>query len=299
MRLLLITGMSGSGKSVALRLLEDIGYYCVDNLPLPFLADVSAHLDRAGYRDLAVSIDARSEAALSDLPSLVDALYAAGHDIKVLFLTASDGSLVQRYSESRRRHPMAQRLLKARGQDGDEPTLLESIQAERDILGALISFGHTIDTSTLHPNTLRQWIREFVDAPRVKLTLTFESFPFKEGIPVAADLVFDVRNLPNPFYDPKLRPLTGLDTPVIEFLRATPVVEEMIDDITAFIDKWLPGYLADNRHYITVAIGCTGGQHRSPYVVEQLARRFGGRERVVVRHRALNRRDPGTAPSSP
>lgn len=297
MRLVLITGMSGSGKSVALRLLEDVGYYCVDNLPLPFLSDVSGHLDRAGYRDLAVSIDARSEAALADLPSMVDALYAAGHDVKVLFLTASDGTLVQRYSESRRRHPLAQRLLKLGGSASEEPTLLESIQAERDILGPLIAFGHTIDTSTLHPNTLRQWIREFVDAPRVKLTLTFESFPFKEGIPVAADLVFDVRNLPNPFYDPKLRPLTGLDGAVIDFLRAAPVVEEMIEDITAFIDKWLPGYLADNRHYITVAIGCTGGQHRSPYVVEQLARRFGGRERVVVRHRALNRRDPGTSVS--
>jgi UPF0042 nucleotide-binding protein len=290
MRLVLITGMSGSGKSVALRLLEDIGYYCVDNLPLPFLADVSQHLERAGYRDLAVSIDARSEAALTDLPSLLDGLYAAGHTIKVLYLTASDAALVQRYSESRRRHPLAQRLHKLRGEGATEPTLLESIQSERDILAPLAGIGYTIDTSALHPNTLRQWIREFVDSPRVKLTLAFESFPFKDGIPVAADLVFDVRNLPNPFYDAQLRPLTGLDAPVIDFLRAASVVEEMIEDITAFIDKWLPGYLADNRHYITVAIGCTGGQHRSPYVVEELARRFGGREHVLVRHRALNRR---------
>ncbi|MCU0951337.1 MAG: RNase adapter RapZ [Burkholderiaceae bacterium] len=298
MRLVLITGMSGSGKSVALRLLEDIGYYCVDNLPLQFLPDVSMHLDRAGYRDLAVSIDARSEAALSELPTLLDGLQHAGHDIKVLFLTASDGALVQRYSESRRRHPLAQRLLKHHG-GSSEPTLVESIQAERDILAPLISIGHTIDTSELHPNTLRTWIREFVAAPRVNLTMAFESFPFKDGIPVAADLVFDVRNLPNPFYDPQLRPLTGLDAPVIAFLRAAPVVEEMIEDITAFIDKWLPGYLADNRHYITVAIGCTGGQHRSPYVVEELARRFGGREKVLIRHRALNRRDPAAAKVAP
>lgn len=290
MRLVLITGMSGSGKSVALRLLEDIGYYCVDNLPLPFLRDVSLHLDRSGYREVAASIDARSEASLVDLPALLEALRSAGHDVKVLFLTASDAALMARYSESRRRHPLAQRLVRAPA--GAEPTLLESIHAERDILAPLVDIGYTIDTSALHPNTLRQWIREFVDAPRVNLTLAFESFPFKDGIPVAADLVFDVRNLPNPFYDPQLRPYTGLDQPVIDFMRAAPVVEEMIEDITAFIDKWLPGYLADNRHYITVAIGCTGGQHRSPYVVEQLARRFGGREHVLVRHRALNRRDP-------
>ena len=295
MRLVLITGMSGSGKSVALRLLEDIGYYCVDNLPLQFLPDVCAHLERAGYRDLAVSIDARSEAALSDLPGLLDGQQAAGQDVKVLYLTASDNALVQRYSESRRRHPLSQRLHSQRG-GSQEPTLLESIRAEREILAPLVGIGHTIDTSALHPNTLRQWIREFVDAPRTHLTLAFESFPFKDGIPVAADLVFDVRNLPNPFYDPQLRPLTGLDQPVIDFLRAAPAVEEMIEDITAFIDKWLPGYVADNRHYITVAIGCTGGQHRSPYVVEQLARRFGGRERVLVRHRGLDRRDTRAMP---
>jgi UPF0042 nucleotide-binding protein len=292
MRLVLITGLSGSGKSVALRLLEDIGYYCVDNLPLPFLQHVCLHLEHSGYREVAVSIDARSEASLGELPAMLEALRGAGHDVKVLFLTASDGALVQRYSESRRRHPLAQRLQRDRAA-GTEPTLQESIQAERDILAPLLDVGHAIDTSALHPNTLRGWIREFVAAPRVDLTLAFESFPFKDGIPVAADLVFDVRNLPNPFYDPALRPLTGLDAPVIEFLRAAPVVDEMIEDITAFIDKWLPGYLADNRHYVTVAIGCTGGQHRSPYVVEQLARRFGGRERVLVRHRALNRRTPG------
>jgi RNase adapter protein RapZ len=289
MRLVLISGMSGSGKSVAIRLLEDIGYYCVDNLPLQFLPDVCIYLDRAGYPDIAVSMDARSEAALADLPIIVDGLRAAGHDVKLLFLTASDAALVQRYSESRRRHPLTQRLMKKWG-DGGEPTLVESIQAEREMLAPLVAVGHPIDTSDLHPNTLRTWIREFVDSPRVNLTLAFESFAFKDGTPVAADLVFDVRNLPNPFYDPQLRPLTGLDALVVDFLSAEPVVEEMIEDITAFIDKWLPGYLADNRHYITVAIGCTGGQHRSPYVVEQLARRFGGREHVLVRHRAIARR---------
>ena len=287
MRVVLITGLSGSGKSVALRLLEDIGYYCVDNLPARFLAELVAHLMQTGYRDLAVSIDARSDASLVEVPQIVSALRAGGHDVKVLFLTASDDELVQRYSESRRRHPLAQRL--QRGNHGLEPTLTEAISAERDLLAPLDDIGHRIDTSGLPPNTLRNWVRDFVDSPRVNLTLAFESFAFKLGIPVAADLVFDVRNLPNPYYDAQLRKLTGLDAPVADFLTATPVVGEMIDDIERFITRWLPGYVADNRHYVTVAIGCTGGQHRSVYVVETLARRFEQRERVLTRHRALTR----------
>lgn len=287
MRIVLVTGLSGAGKSVVIRLLEDIGYYCVDNLPLRFLLEVAQHLDRAGHPDLAVSIDARSEADLSDLPMLLDGLHEGGHDIKTLYLTASDTALVKRYSETRRRHPLAQRL--QRKDIAREPTLLESIQAERELLAPLVGLGHNIDTSDLHPNTLRHWVREFVSAPRVHLTLAFESFAFKDGIPVAADLVFDVRNLPNPFYDAALRPLTGLDAPVAAYLAAAAGVPSMIADIGGFIERWLPGYLADNRHYLTVAVGCTGGQHRSPYVVEQLARRFDGRAHVVVRHRAIQR----------
>ncbi len=283
MHVVLITGMSGSGKSVALRLLEDIGYYCVDNLPARFLSELCAHLMTAGYRDLAVSIDARSEASLEDLPPMVERMRDAGHDIKVLFLTASDTELVQRYSESRRRHPLAQRLI----HQGIEPTLTEAIAAERHFLAPLDNIGHRIDTSGLLPATLRNWVRDFVDCPRVHLTLAFESFAFKTGLPLAADLVFDVRNLPNPYYDNALRRLTGLNKPVADFLAATPVVGEMIDDIARFIGRWLPGYIADNRHYVTVAVGCTGGQHRSVYVVEELARRFEAQENVLTRHRAL------------
>jgi UPF0042 nucleotide-binding protein len=287
MRVVLITGLSGSGKSVALRLLEDIGYYCVDNLPARFLEELCAYLMSSGYRDVAVSIDARSEASLADMPAIVDRLRAAEHDVKVLFLTASDHELVQRYSESRRRHPLAQRL--QRLNHGLEPTLTEAIAAERDLLAPLDDVGHRIDTSGLPPNTLRNWVRDFVDSPRANLTLAFESFAFKDGLPVAADLVFDVRNLPNPFYEARLRRLTGLDAPVVDFLAATPVVGEMLADIGRFIERWLPEYVADNRHYVTVAIGCTGGQHRSVYVVEELARRFEARERVLTRHRALER----------
>jgi UPF0042 nucleotide-binding protein len=289
MRLVLITGMSGSGKSVALRLLEDIGYYCVDNLPPRFLPQVAGYLADAGQDEVAVSVDARSELSLGELPQIIGHLRNAGHDLRVLFLTASTESLIQRYSETRRRHPLSGRL--AIADDGLEPTLAESIEAERELLAPLDKAGHVIDTSGLAPATLRDWVRRFVGSAPAPLTLTFESFAFKNGVPASADLLFDVRNLPNPFYEPALRPLTGLDAPVVDYLERSPIVAAMIDDIDRFIARWLPSYHADNRHYLTVAIGCTGGQHRSPYVVERLAARFAARERerVLARHRNLGR----------
>lgn len=289
MRLVLITGMSGSGKSVALRLLEDIGYYCVDNLPPRFLAQLAAYLADAGHEEVAVSVDARSELSLAELPQIIGHLRAAGHDVRVLFLTASTEALVHRYSETRRRHPLSERLAVA--ERGLEPTLTESIEAERELLAPLDKVGYVVDTSDLAPNTLRQWVRQFTGSAPSQMTLAFESFAFKNGVPVAADLMFDVRNLPNPFYEPDLRPLTGLDAPVIAYLSAAPIVGQMIDDIERFIEKWLPSYRSDNRHYVTVAIGCTGGQHRSPFVVERLAARFAARnrERVLTRHRAISR----------
>ncbi len=214
---------------------------------------------------------------------------SAGHDLRLLFLTASTEALVHRYSESRRRHPLSNRL--SVGEGTLEPTLIESIAAERELLAPLDKLGYLIDTSRIAPGTLREWVRQFADSAPATLTLAFESFAFKNGVPVAADLLFDVRNLPNPFYEPALRPLTGLDRPVIDYLAAAPIVGQMIDDVERFIDRWLPSYRADNRYYLTVAIGCTGGQHRSPYVVEQLAARFGARrqQRVLARHRALSR----------
>jgi UPF0042 nucleotide-binding protein len=288
MRLVLITGMSGSGKSVALRLLEDVGYYCVDNLPPRFLAQLAAYLAESGQQKVAVSVDARSDPSLAALPEIIAGLHGAGHDLRVLFLTASTESLVHRYSETRRRHPLSSRLA---AEPGAEPTLTESIEAERELLAPLDKAGHVIDTSGLAPATLREWVRQFAGAEPATLTLAFESFAFKNGVPAAADLLFDVRNLPNPFYEPALRPLTGLEAPVAAFLAREPIVAQLIDDIDAFIEKWLPSYHADNRHYLTVAIGCTGGQHRSPYVVEQLATRFAARrrERVLARHRSLGR----------
>ncbi|MGH6611471.1 MAG: RNase adapter RapZ, partial [Burkholderiaceae bacterium] len=216
MRIVLVTGLSGSGKSVAIRLLEDAGYYCVDNLPPRFLLDLCAYLDRTGHRDVAVSVDARSEATLDDVPLMISTLRGFGHDVRVLFLTASDAALVQRFSETRRRHPMAIRELER----GGASTVTEAISLERALLDPLAEIGHSIDTSALHPNLLRHWVRQFVDSPRADLTLSFESFAFKDGIPVAADLVFDVRTLPNPHYDLQLRPLTGRDDAVAAFLLA-------------------------------------------------------------------------------
>ena len=283
MRIVLVTGLSGSGKSVAIRVLEDAGYYCVDNLPPQFLLDLTSYLDRTAHRDVAVSVDARSEATLADVPMMIATLRAAGHDVRILFLTASDAALVQRFSETRRRHPMALRELER----GGASTVSEAIALERALLIPLAEIGHSIDTSGLHPNLLRHWVRQFVDSPHANLTLSFESFAFKDGIPVAADLVFDVRNLPNPHYEPELRPLTGRDEPVAAYLLAAPQVREMINDIATFIEKWLPSYVAQHRHYVTVAIGCTGGRHRSVYVVEELARRFQRREAVLVRHRGI------------
>src|SRR5882762_2533758 len=261
MRLVLVSGMSGSGKSVAIRLLEDIGYYCIDNLPSQFLTDVCAYLSANGHPEVAVSVDVRSEGPIAQLPGVLSVLRSFGYDVRMLFLTASTNALVQRFSETRRRERLA----------------------------PIDSLGHVIDTSDLPASTLRQWVRAFVDGPRSDLTLAFESFAFKNGIPVAADLVFDVRNLPNPHYDARLRPLTGLDAPVAAMLESLPEAGAMIDDIAGFITRWLPSYVQDARNYLTVAIGCTGGRHRSPYVVEQLARRFGGKERVLVRHRVLDR----------
>ena len=264
-------------------MLEDAGYYCVDNLPPQFLLELTSYLNRTAHHDVAVSVDARSEATLADVPMMISTLRASGHDVRVLFLTASDAALVQRFSETRRRHPMALRELER----GGASTVSEAIALERALLDPLAEIGHSIDTSGLHPNLLRHWVRQFVDSPHANLTLSFESFAFKDGIPVAADLVFDVRNLPNPHYDPGLRPLTGRDEAVAAFLVAAPQVQEMINDIAGFIEKWLPSYVAEHRHYVTVAIGCTGGRHRSVYVVEELARRFNRREAVLVRHRGI------------
>lgn len=286
MRIILITGISGSGKSVGLNALEDAGYFCVDNLPPTLLRALVATRINEGELKLAVAVDARSAVSLTGLPADIQWLKEQGHDVKVLFLTAKTESLITRFSETRRSHPLSHRI--SSGQNPtDRPTLIECIRKEREMLGAIEGLGHLIDTSGLSANKLRAWIKDLIGTERTPLTLLFESFAFKFGVPLDADLVFDVRVLPNPFYDLKLRPLTGKDAPVVDFLRAQPDALVLLGDIRGFIEKWLPSFEKDNRSYLTVAIGCTGGQHRSVYFVEELAQYFQKSAQVVLRHREL------------
>ena len=287
MRVILVTGMSGSGKSIALHVLEDAGYAVVDNLPARFVIEMAHDLDGRGTKRAAVSIDVRAGIdAVNELPSLLPALRQRGHDVQLLFITADNATLVQRYSETRRRHPLSAQEWQSEPAT-DSRGLDESIDEERRLLQPLEGLGYLIDTSRLPAQALRQWVRDFIGNERASLTVSFESFAFKQGVPADADLVFDVRCLPNPFYEPALKPLTGLDQPVIDFLGAVPTVGRMIDDIEAFVTRWLPSYAADSRSYLTVAIGCTGGQHRSVYCVEELARRLRKVHPALVRHRAL------------
>lgn len=283
LRVVLITGISGSGKSVALRMLEDTGYTCIDNLPVRFLNEFIANARDDGMQRVAVAIDVRSPGELADLPGVITALRARGTSLRVVFLDAHTETLEKRYSESRRRHPLTDR----RQQGGTAPSLAECIAMERELLAPLRDQEHVIDTSDLTPGQLRVWIRDLIQADRPPLVLTFESFAYKHGVPRDADLVFDVRCLPNPYYDRSLRPLTGRDHAVASWLSSFDLVSDMIDDITAYLKRWLPQYIQDTRNYLTVAVGCTGGQHRSVYIVEQLALRFADHDPLLVRHRTL------------
>ena len=278
MQLVIITGLSGSGKSVALKVLEDGAYYTADNLPAGLLPAMVDFLQGAGYTRAAVSIDARSGDTLSLLPRQLNDLKARGVDVRVLFLDAKTETLLKRYSETRRRHPLS----------SGELTVAECIERERELLADIGGLSHHIDTSDLNPNALRAWIKELVEFDHSGMTLHFQSFAYKHGIPLDADLVFDVRCLPNPFYDPDLRALTGRDRAVVDFLETDANVKRMYADIRDFLETWLPCFVADNRSFVTVAIGCTGGEHRSVYFVEALARHFRQARRVLVRHRELS-----------
>ncbi|WP_226806917.1 RNase adapter RapZ [Candidatus Vallotia cooleyia] len=285
MRLILITGMSGSGKSVALAALEDAGYYCIDNLPPRFLLELVAFLSHEGQTRLGVAIDARSARSLDEMPAIIRAL-SEHHDVRLLFLNSSTQSLIKRFSETRRKHPLSISM-DNNTLNSTQASLADAIKHERKLVENLVEFGHQIDTSSLHANTLRAWVKQFIQYDQSGLALMFQSFGFKRGIPLDADLVFDVRILPNPYYNRELRLLTGLDQPVIDFLTAISLVGAMIDDIAEYLVKWLPHFRNDNRAYLTIAIGCTGGQHRSVYIAETLAARFVRDANVLVRHRDI------------
>ncbi|TFZ03725.1 RNase adapter RapZ [Ramlibacter humi] len=288
--LVLITGMSGSGKSVALRALEDAGYYCVDNLP-PQLLGAFVSLEQANDASrVAIAMDVRSATALPLVPQQLREMRSRGVQIRPLFLDSTTDTLVRRFSETRRRHPLSSQdteghtdpLLRKRA-------LVDAIELERELLADLRDQALVIDSSSIRAAELQAQVKALLSAPASQLTLVFESFAFKRGIPVDADYMFDVRMLPNPHYEPGLRDLTGLDQPVVDFLQAQPGVDEMFRSIEGFLQRWLEPLALDHRSYVTVAIGCTGGQHRSVYLVEKLAAAFGQRWTTLKRHRELSR----------
>ena len=283
MQLVLITGMSGSGKSVALHALEDAGFYCVDNLPPELLEDFIS-IERGHRADrVAIAIDVRSAKSLPGMPAQIQKLRKGGQPLTVLFLDATTDTLVRRFSETRRLHPLSRR-----DNQDQRRALIEAIEHERDLLSELREYSLVIDTSQLKASHLRTEVRKLLDHEPNSLTLVFESFGFKRGVPMDADFVFDVRMLPNPHYEPDLRPLTGLDKPVADFLSVEPEVQAMQAQIIDFVERWLPSMVRDHRSYVTVAIGCTGGQHRSTYLVEELATHFSQRWTVRSRHRELD-----------
>jgi RNase adapter protein RapZ len=288
--LVVITGMSGSGKSVALRALEDAGYYCVDNLP-PELLLAFVQLEQANQgKHVAIAMDVRSATSLPQVPRQLRELRARGVDLRSLFLDSTTDTLVRRFSETRRRHPLSQQGTEAEADPlKRQRALVDAIELERELLADLREHAHVIDSSTIRPAQLQAHVKSLLSAPASQLTLVFESFAFKRGIPVDADYVFDVRMLPNPHYEPELKDLTGLDKPVADFLERQGGVVRMQQAIEGFLQQWLPPLAQDHRSYVTVAIGCTGGQHRSVYLVERLAATFGTSWTTLKRHRELER----------
>jgi RNase adapter protein RapZ len=283
MQIILITGMSGSGKSVALHALEDAGYYCVDNLPPELLESFVALELEHGAERVAVAMDVRSAKSLPGLPAALERIKAQGQHVSLVFLDTTTDTLVRRFSETRRLHPLS-----LKDNSDQRRALVEAIEHERELLSELRDQALVIDTSQLKASHLRSEVKSLLDRIPATLTLVFESFAFKRGIPMDADFVFDVRMLPNPHYEPHLRALTGQDAAVQRYLQVEPDVKAMQAHIEGFLDRWLPALVADHRSYATVAIGCTGGQHRSVYLVEQLAAKYAPEWAVQRRHRELD-----------
>lgn len=287
LQIVLITGMSGSGKSVALHALEDAGFYCVDNLPPELLLPLVALEKEHHASRVAIAMDVRSAKSLPLVPEQLSTLRKQGVVVKSLFLDATTETLVRRYSETRRRHPLSQSASDHSAQDLRR-ALVEAIELERELLADLREQAHVIDTSIIRPSQLQGYVKSLIATPGQQMTLVFESFAFKRGVPGDADYVIDVRMLPNPHYEPELRHLTGRDEPVAAFLREQPDVAQMLEHIQHFLERWLDALARDHRSYVTVAIGCTGGQHRSVYLVEELVKLFEGKWVTLKRHRELD-----------
>ncbi|MBT9475514.1 MAG: RNase adapter RapZ [Polaromonas sp.] len=286
--MVLITGMSGSGKSVALHALEDAGYYCVDNLPPELLMPFIALEQKDGARKVAIAIDVRSATSLPLVPQQLRQLRLLeeqGVTVHSLFLDANTETLVRRFSETRRLHPLSRP-----NATDQHRALVDAIELERELLGDMREQAHVLDTSMIRPSQLQGYVKSLIEAPPTQLTLVFESFAFKRGVPLDADYVFDVRMLPNPHYEPDLRDKTGRDQAVVDYLEAQSEVGDMFTHVEQFLSHWLKALVRDHRSYVTVAIGCTGGQHRSVYLAEKLATAFSPHWHTLKRHRELDAR---------
>jgi UPF0042 nucleotide-binding protein len=280
MQLILISGLAGAGKSTALRILEDSGYNCVDNLPptmLPQLVEMYSLIYNS--KKIAVSLDTRSLILLRQLPSAIANLKQLGIQTKIIFLEAHEDVLIKRFSETRRRHPLSD----------DKKTISDCIYEEQEVLSSISLMAHRIDTSDLSANNLRSIVKQFVEADYSQLNIVIQSFGFKYGLPIDSDFVFDVRCLPNPHYDKEIRHFNGLDEPIIDFLKKEDKVKKMIDDIYNMVSPWIKEFSLDNRNYLTISIGCTGGKHRSVYIAEKLAQNIKiDNYKTITRHRHIN-----------
>lgn len=287
MRLIVVSGLSGSGKSVALHMLEDLGYYCVDNIPAGLLPMFIAHTVRSNevtYQRTAVGVDARNQPTeIASVPKLLAELKRSGLECEVLFLRAEEEALLKRYSETRRRHPLSR----------DNLGLAEALAYERQLLEPIANAADlVIDTTRTSVHALRELVRQRVgERTSGGLHILFESFAYRHGLPGDADFVFDARTLPNPHWEPELQQLTGRDSRVIEYLERHAPVARMLEDIIRFLEHWIPEFERANRSYLTIAVGCTGGQHRSVYLVERLAAHFVSRyPQVLAKHQVVDRR---------
>lgn len=288
MKLLIVSALSGSGKSTALDTLEDCGYYCIDNFPVALLEDFISHVmlaDQKTYAKTAIGIDARNQReSLANFSDSLSLIRNKGIDCEIIFMQAEESTLLKRYSETRRRHPLT----------GFNVPLKEALKLEKDRLAPIAKHANVIiDTSRTHNYQLRELIRDQIGERDFKhISLQFQSFGFKHGLPLDADFVFDARSLPNPYWVPELRALTGKDQPVVDFLKEQALVIEFFQDITNFLERWIPRFESEGRSYLTVAIGCTGGQHRSVYLIDSLARHFKNPFlNVIARHRELHQKD--------
>ncbi|GAB4254596.1 MAG: RNase adapter RapZ [Methylomicrobium sp.] len=285
MKLLIVSGLSGSGKSIALATLEDCGFYCIDNLPVTMLEDFIENVmltDQSTYKKAAIGIDARNHSeSLLDFAGIIKSIRAKGIDCEVMFMQAEEAILLKRYSETRRRHPLT---------DYNLP-LKEALVIEKEILKPIERMADlVVDTSRTHYHQLRDLIRDLVGERNIRhISIQFQSFGFKHGVPLDADFIFDVRCLPNPYWVPELRGLTGKDQAIIEFLNRESQVRDYLQDVCAFLDRWVPLFESEGRSYLTIAIGCTGGQHRSVYLVDLLASHFRAQSHnIITRHRELH-----------